>query len=167
MVSSSSLPEKLSQLHRLNTRLKRLPEEFKTPSESTTVVDLQRQYSTSLHDEIDAEDVYHAIKSGYHCECDRPHPTKLGLPRIRPVPQQTSRPSRKFPHASTSFSVLFSTEDVMSSQLFDNSLSLVASTESLRVDSTNSSQNIQRIESLGTLTTQDDHDRRYGLRLLF
>ena len=55
----------------------------------------------------------------------------------------------------------------MSSQIFDNSLSLVASTESLRVDSTDSSQNLQRIESLGTLTTQDDHDRRYGLIQVF
>ena len=161
LVSSSNIPEKLNHLHRLNERLRRLPEKPKVPSEPAPNIGVQRQYSTSLHHEIDAEDVYHAIKMGYRCECDRPHPAKLGLPRIGTVPPQASRATRQFPRASTGFSLLFSTEDEMSSEILDDSLSLVTSTESLRMHPTDSLHSFQRFESVGTVTTQDDHDKRY------
>lgn len=159
LVSSSNIPEKLNHLHHLNQRLRRLPEKPKAPSEPTPNISLQRQYSTSLPNGIDAEDVYHAIKTGYHCECDRPHPAKLGLPRIGTVPPQASRATRQFSRASTGFSLLFSTEDEMSSEILDDSLSLVTSIESLRTHPTDSSHSLRRYESVGTVTTQDDHDK--------
>lgn len=160
-VSSSSLPDRLSHLHQLNKRLGRLSEDPRLPSESTPAVLLQTQQSTS-HREIDAEDVYHAIKTSYHCECDRPHPTKLGLPQIGAVSCQTSRSNRQFPRPSTGFSVLFSTDDGILPEILDDSLSLVASTESLRTHPRTSSHSLQRFESLGTLTTQDDHEKRFS-----
>ena len=49
----------------------------------------------------------------------------------------------------------------MSSEILDDSLSLVTSTESLRMHPTDSLHSFQRFESVGTVTTQDDHDKRY------
>jgi hypothetical protein len=152
----STFREKLANLHHLNDRLRRLLKDPRMPTEYGPSGHPQVQHETSRHD---FHAMYHAIKTGYRCKCQRPHPTKLGLPQIRASSRRATISDGQSSRDVTGLSLLFSTEDDFSIMTPDDSLSVVGSVESLRANPRTSSHNLQRSESLGTLTTQDDDEK--------
>lgn len=154
----SSLRDRLEQLHHLNERLRRLLKARRIPTEPGFRGSPQVQHDAPHHDFYA---MYQAIKTSYRCNCQRPHSTKLGLPQIIASSRQATRQDGPTPRGVLGLSLLFSTEDELAAETPDESLSLVASIESLRTNPRTSSTSLQRFESPETLTTQDDHEKRY------
>jgi hypothetical protein len=152
----STFREKLANLHHLNDRLRRLLKNPRMPTEYGSSGNPQVQHETSRHD---FHAMYHAIKTGYRCKCQRPHSMKLGLPQIRASSRQATISDGQSSRGVTGLSLLFSTEDDFSIETQDDSLSLVGSVESLRTNPRTSSHNLQQFESSGSLTAQDDDEK--------